>query len=74
MVDIDQRIKMLADKCAENNLSMLMDKDDPLTDYGSLRSIKKQSNQYWLVFDKGELNVTCFFDLVAILKRSPIHS
>jgi hypothetical protein len=52
-----------------------MDKDiQTISDIGELRAIEKKGNQYWLIFDHEELDVTCFFDLVAILKRLPIRS
>lgn len=75
MVDIDDRIRLLAEQCQDSYLVSFMDKDiQTISDIGKLRAIEKKGNQYWLIFDHEELDVTCFFDLVAILKRLPIRS
>jgi hypothetical protein len=75
MVDIDDRIRLLAEECQDSYLAIFMDKDEQtLTDVGKLRAIEKKGNQYWLIFDHEELDVTCFFDIVAIFKRLPIRS
>ena len=75
MVDIDDRIRLLAEECQDSYLVSFMDKDiQTISDIGELRAIRKEGNQYWLIFDHEELDVTCFFDLVAILKRLPIRS
>jgi len=75
MVDIDDRIRSLAEQCQDSYLAAFMDKEElMLTDVGKLLAIQKKGNQYWLIFEYEELDVTCFFDLVALLKRLPIRS
>ena len=71
MVDIDDRIRLLAEECQYSYLQAFME-DGDFYGVGKLKGIRKIGRVYTLIFDHDELDVSHFFELVEILKRLPI--
>lgn len=67
MVDIDDKIMLLAASCKSNYLYHFMEID-------RLVGIKKDGDHYKAVFEDEDIDVTCFFELVEHLRRLPIYS